>query len=414
MTRRFTVRCLSCTKQFDRRYSPFCDCGGITDVLYDLGAVALHDSPNPYHRFQDLLPVHDASLLPTDATFTPLHHARRLGGELGLERLHLKNETLLPTGTTKDRMAAVSLAYLFECGVRSFCTSSTGNSSTAYAHVLERFPELSMFLFTASDFRHRVQYRQNPRIVHYVMRDATFTEAFDHSGRFARANGFVSERGFFNLGRREGLKMAMLEAAEQASGPIDWYVQAVSSAMGVYGTWKAARELYALGRIPRLPRLLCVQQESCAPMVRAWEEGSETIQPRHIVRRPSGIANAILRGDPTRVYPIMRKIVAESGGTFVAVSEAEIREARSRVERLEGIDPCFDASAAVAGMIRLAREGRIAAGETIMVNLTGADRDPGSAAADERDVRWLRRQDDAWVPEDPSKESSVVHPSGDN
>src|SRR5690606_3973394 len=129
--------------------------------------------------------------------------------------------------------------------------------------------DLRMYLFTASDFRHRVQFTPAANIVHYVLDGASFVEAFEYAGRFARRNGFVSERGFFNVGRREGLKLAFFESTEQVERPVDWYVQAVSSAMGVYGTYKGAQELRSLGRIERLPRLLCVQQESCAPMVRA-------------------------------------------------------------------------------------------------------------------------------------------------
>ena len=90
-------------------------------------------------------------------------------------------------------------------------------------------------------------------------------------------------------------------------------------AMGVMGAWKGARELKGLSRIARLPRLLCVQQETCAPMVRAFEAGCETIRPEHIVERPDGIARAILRGDPTRCYPYVRRAVLENGGTFSQV-----------------------------------------------------------------------------------------------
>src|SRR5256886_15862678 len=126
------------------------------------------------------------------------------------------------------------------------------------------------------------------------MRDASFVDAATYAGSYARQHGLVSESGFFNPGRREGLKLAFLEAAEQVPRPIDWYVQAVSSAMGVYGVYKGAKELHALELGERPPRLLCVQQETCAPMVAAWEDGSDRIRPEHIVERPAGIAKPIL------------------------------------------------------------------------------------------------------------------------
>ncbi|HEX7272961.1 MAG TPA: pyridoxal-phosphate dependent enzyme [Casimicrobiaceae bacterium] len=388
--------CTRCGKDTGTSYHPFCECGGMVEVGYDPKKVRLAASDNPYVRFADLLPIsRTRDKLPHDAAYTPAVHAKALGARLGMPRLFLKDETVLPTRTTKDRMAAVSVGYLWESGVRAFCTSSTGNSSTAYAHAIKAFPDMTLNLFTAENFVTRVQHADPPQIVHFGMRDASFVDAFNYAGIYAGEHKLVSERGFFNLGRREGLKMAYLEASDQIP-KIDWYVQAVSSAMGVYGTYKGAKELLGIGHIDRLPRLLCVQQDSCAPMVRAFEEGSEAIQPRHIVKRPEGIAEAILRGDPSRVYPYVKGIVVESRGAFARVSEGEIREARKMVEELEGISPCFSASTAVAGVIKLVRADDFPRQETVLINLTGGDR-PRSAPPDS--IKWLRRDGERWVPE---------------
>jgi threonine synthase len=307
--------------------------------------------------------------------------------------LFLKDETGLPTRTTKDRMAAIALAYLKECGVRGFTTSSTGNSSSAYASAIARIPELLMYVFTAEAFRDRLSLPAGDQLVDVVLRDATFVEAFAAAGEFADGNGLASERGFFNPGRREGLKLAWLEAAEQVPRPIDWYVQAVSSAMGVYGVYKAARERLALGLTDRVPRLALVQQETCAPMVSAWRDGAPKIRPTDIVARPTGIASAILRGDPTRAYPHVRRITEESGGTFAAVSEQEIRDARRLAEQLEGISPCFAAAAALAGLIQLRARGGLDREATVLVNLTGGDRS-GSPASGQ--TVWLERDGRSW------------------
>ena len=379
----FTLVCGSCGAMQSSPYSPFCSfCGKMTEVAFDLDKAQLHDSTNPYERFFDLIPVKNKDFLPKNITYTPCIHATKLGEQLGMPHLHLKNETALPTGTTKYRMAAVSLPYLYESGVRHFCTSSTGNSSTAYAQLMPNIPGLKMSLFTGSEFRNRVNYATNPQIHHYVLRNGTFVEAFDCAADFAREHGYTSERGFFNVGRREGLKLAFFEATDQIPEPIDWYVQAVSSAMGVYGTYKGAKELLAMGHIKQLPHLLCVQQESCAPMVNAWKDNAEIVGEHHVVRNPVGIAKAILRGDPSRVYPYMRKIVKESTGDFEAVSEADIRATQKLVKELEGIDICFSASAAVAGLINAVRSGRIEKDDCVMINLTGSDRTGGEVSDD--------------------------------
>ena len=368
------------------------------DVEYDLDSVGLRESDDALVRYFDLLPIESGEhLVSYGHGPTPCHHAERLGREVGLPWLYIKDESVLPTGSTKDRMAAVVLSFLRECGIAEFCTSSTGNSSTAFANLIRQYPELRMFLFSGDEFQHRVNFDASDQVVHFVMRGATFVEAFEFAAEFARRRGILSERGFFNPARREGLKLAFLEAVEQVPRAIDWYVQAVSSAMGVYGTDKGARELAKMGRIARPPRLLCVQQESCSPMARAFAEGSDAILPHHIVERPTGIASAILRGNPSRVYPIVRKIVIESEGAFTSVSETEIREARRMAEELEGLTLCFSSATALAGMARLARLGMIPSNHTVLVNLTGRDRDDFTGS---HDARWLVRSGGSWVPEE--------------
>lgn len=380
--------CTDCNQTQSGIYSPFCECGGMIDIQYDLSEVRLHDSKNSYHRFSELLPIKTSlKSLPQESVYSPVIEAKKLGAYLGMPNLFLKNETVLPTGSTKDRMAAVSLAYLREQGVRAFCTSSTGNSSTSYAYAIPSYPDMQVYLFTAENFVTRVQFADNPQVHHFGMRDASFVDAFDYAGVYAKGHDLVSERGFFNPGRREGLKLAYLEAAEQISRPIDWYVQAVSSAMGVYGCYKGAKELLGLGAISKLPRLLCVQQSDCAPMVHAYKEGSPSIRPHHIISKPAGIAEAILRGDPSRAYPHVRRIVVESGGDFVAVSEDEIRRARMLVEEMEGVSPCFSASASVAGVIRQVSDGLLPKTDTVLINLTGSDRRREVSG----EVSWLKK-----------------------
>jgi threonine synthase len=392
-------RCVRCGKVYPHTFRSFCSCDGMIDTEYDLSRVRFYDSELPLFRYFDLLPIEEPdnlarALLPP----TPCVHAERLGRLLGMRRLYLKDETRNPTRTTKDRMAAVALSYLKDTGVRAFCTSSTGNSSTAFIHMAEYYPECRIYIFTAEEFADRVETRNDAQIVHFVIRDESFVGAFNCAGRFAEANQLTSERGFFNPGRREGLKLAYLEAAEQIPGPINWYVQAISSAMGVYGAYKGARELRDLGKAESVPRLLCVQQESCAPVCNAFLEGAATVRPEHIVRRPAGIAKAILRGDPMRSYPYIRSMVLESDGTCAIATESEIRAARTMVFEYEGIDICYSAATAFAGLTKLVRRGGVAASDTVLVNLTGADREVRSAGK----RHYLRRVADGWEPEEPA------------
>lgn len=356
------------------------------DVFYDMEKVSFAKSDNTLERFFDLLPVEDGANIVTNIKPTSCVLAKSLGKLLKLNRLYLKNETELPTGTTKDRMATVVLPFLRECGVKEFCTSSTGNSSTSLAYYISYYPDMKVHLFSGEDFKHRVHYADKDQVKHYVMKDATFVEAYKYAGEFAKKHQLTSEQGFFNPSRREGLKTVFFEAAEQIPTPIDWYVQAISSAMGVYGVYKGAKELVALNKIPHVPKLLCIQQESCAPMVNAYEAGSDVIRPGDVVAKPLGIASAILRGDPSRVYPYVKHDVVESKGTFLKVTEAEIRETRTMVAEMEGMDICFTSAAAIAGLAKLARKGGIDADETIMVNITGSDR---SNLTPSQNIEWV-------------------------
>jgi threonine synthase len=268
-------------------------------------------------------------------------------------------------------MAAVVLSMFKELGITEFFTSSTGNSSTALARGIALHPHFKMHLFVGEAFHDRVRFVDgNPGVVVHVMNGLSFSDSFNHARDEAKRVGLPFEGGFFNPARREGLKLAYFEAVEQVPTPIRWYVQGVSSAMGVYGTWKGAKELLALRRTSLLPRLVCVQQETCCPMVKAYEDGAAEMEERHVFKNPTGIAKAILRGDPRGCYPYGYAALKESDGTFVSVSESEILEAQARLREMEGIEcgPCGGTT--IAAVTKLARQGRIPSRDTVLLNLT--------------------------------------------
>jgi threonine synthase len=398
-SRFFQLQCVRCRALSPGRFAGLCTCGGMLDAAYDLERARLRDSSNPYERFVDLLPVHNPDLYPRNVGYTPCVHAHKLGRHLGLPHLSLKNEGANPTASTKDRSAIISLALMLESGHQRFATASTGNAGTGYAYALATAPfsTMEMHIFLGEQHAPRCQYGNLDRIKIFALRDGSFVEAGALAAAYARANGLLSDGGFFSPGKREGAKLAFFEAMDQVPKPIDWYVQAVSSGLGVVGTYKGAKELLALGCIDRLPRLLCVQESTCAPQVRAWEEKCEDIQPRHIVHAPKGIALATHRGDPSRSYSYLRDDVVESRGSFVDVTESEIRAAREMVLDLEGIDICFNSATAVAGLVKHVERGGLDPREVILVNLTGRDRQSEAVAPN---VTWMSFEHDAWVSED--------------
>ncbi len=372
MDKKIRHYCTDCGTEFPHGFTPRCThCKGMVEVEYDLTRAKFRDSDRPLERFFDLLPIRSREhLLSVGEGNTPCQHAGNLGEALGLDHVYLKIESTNPTGTTKDRMAATVLSMLHELGLHEFITSSTGNSSNALAYAIQKHPFFCMHLFMGEAFRSRFRYEGDGIMVH-ALEGKDFTDAFNHARDLAHARGLPFEGGFFNVARREGLKMAYFEAVDQIPAEIDWYFQASSSAMGVNGTAKGARELQSMGRIKRVPRMVCVQQESCAPIVNGFEERSPTLQPHHIVHQPTGIAQAILRGNPSGCYPYVYQMLLDTNGVAVRVSEYEILDGQRQVFELEGVTCCTDAATTVAALKKLAAKGTVGRKDVVMLNLTG-------------------------------------------
>lgn len=349
-------------------------CGGAMDAIYDLTGVSIVDSPDPLVRYARLLPVRDRSALRwTGEGNTGTIHAENLGRRLGLSALFVKDETANPTRSTKDRMASVALARFAELGVRSLALASTGNSSTAYVRAARLLGGFDLHIFVGEKFLTRLNYADHAGVSTYVI-ESDFVAAGEYAKRFCAARGMLFEGGFFNPARREGLKLAYLEAFDQLPVQPRYVFQAVSSGMGLLGAYKGAVEYRALGRLGELPAFVGVQQDSCSPMARAYAAGVPTLDRQYVVPNPTGIAEAILRGDPTQAYPYINTICRSTGGQILGVSTEEIRAAHRLVQELEGLQVCYSSATAVAGLIALRQRGEIEPDAPILVNLTGGVR----------------------------------------
>lgn len=366
---------LSCLRCGDTRAAEFrfrCDCGGALEPRFDLDRVCLADDAVPEVRYFDLLPLRSPdSVAPGASVRTPCVPAPSLGALIGVPNLWLKDETRQPSGSTKDRMASIVVAVLKEWGVEEFVSSSTGNSSSSLARIVGMTSGMRVHLFAGSEFAPRHRFIDNDAVTLHV-HDGDFVAATAAAAQFARERGVLWEGGFFNWARREGLKLAYLEAAEQMDRPADRVVQAVSSGMGIVGARKGYDELVALGFLPRLPRLTMVQQASCNPMVRAWQAGRAEMAREDVVDKPSGIATAILRGDGTASYPYLHDIARSTGGLITSVTEDEMRHARTLLAEHMGMASCYAGAATLAAVARLARTGEVGEDEVVLLNITGS------------------------------------------
>lgn len=372
MRKTVTLECTNCKRSYSYQFLLKCPhCDGMINPVYDLANATIHDTQSPLERYFDLVPIEDTdSIVYLGEGNTPTIHAKNIGKIFGLENLYLKNETKNITGSTKDRMATCVVSQFSELGINEFVASSTGNSSTSFAYAVQHKGGMTLHLFCGKDFVHRHAHYNHPEITLHVV-DGNFVDAGKEAKKFAEENGLVFEGGFFNLARREGLKLAYLEAFDQMPKEPSVVIQAVSSGMGLYGGYRGASEYLKLGRLENMPRFVCAQQNTCSPMVSAYEANSPVIRKEDIVEDPHGIAEAILRGDPTQAYPYMHGIVTQTNGCFVSVDEDEIKEVQKLLKETEGINACYAASTALTAAKELRKRNWIKADEVVLVNLTG-------------------------------------------
>lgn len=371
--RNVMITCIRCHESFDELMTR-CPCGGMTETSYDRVAYPAADRPGFFERFWPVLPLRDITNLPHGLDLSSRTiRADEVRSVVGGPELWLKDESRLPTHSTKARVGAVVFPFLREHGIREFVAASTGNTSTAIAWMARHFPDMCVHLFVGRDFVPRLRHVTSPNVSVHVQ-DGTFVEAGRAAQRFADRHDLFWEAGFFNPARRDGLKTAFIEAALDMGRAPETYVQAVSSAMGVIGAAKGATELPAFGLPAAAPRLVCIQQKSCAPMVNAWNAGSPVIRPVDRVDEPTGVAEAILRGDPSGAYPPVHDAVRASAGTFRAVSSGRIRRAQALL-RGEGVLACEAGATALAGYARLVRDGWFRDDDgPVLVNVTGGPR----------------------------------------
>jgi threonine synthase len=348
---------------------------GILDVVYDYDLIATrltkeglaNNHDYSIWRYAPLLPVEDDSPRPPlQIGWTPLYHAKRLGEKLGLPHLYLKDDGRNPTASFKDRASAVGVVKALELGYETITCASTGNAASSLAglaasvglesviFVPERAPQAKVAQLLI--FGARV-----------IMIKGTYDQAFDLCLEATREYPWYSRNTAYNPYLSEGKKTAALELCEQ----LDWETPdrifvSVGDGCIIGGLWKGLKDLLALGFIDRLPQLVGVQAEGSAPLVRAWQEGSEEIVP--LV--PDTLADSISVGQPRDRVKALRA-VRETGGRYVAVSDEEILEAMRSLGREAAVFAEPAGATGFAGLTKLVAQGEIDPQERIVVLVTG-------------------------------------------
>lgn len=387
----FVVRCLDCAHAapyFPTSINcPRCN-SQWREVEYDYITLAknlplqLTARPFDLWRYRELLPIRNPNpSLSLGEGGSPLIRAVNLGMMLGTPNLFIKDERQGPTGSFKDRQAAVTIAALKEAGITEMVAASTGNVAIAYSAYAAR-AGIKLWAFVTS-LVPAVKMREIALYGSQVIKvTASYDQAKQLAAEFARQRGLYLDMGARTVTSIEAMKTIAFEISEQLTtllGPVtngdspqwrtpDWYIQAISGGMGPLGVYKGFRELRQMGLVSRIPAIGPIQADGCAPMVNSWKKGLAQAEP---VTTPRTHIETLATGDPGRAYVILRKHVNDTHGAFESVTDEEAFRAMHILAKMEGISAEPAAAVAFAGLFKLVRAGTIKPTDVVVINCTG-------------------------------------------
>ena len=371
------LRCPKCGKEPASRTVFRCPaCGSILEVNVDIGRLTLSDlqamsqsRDRSIWRWFDFFPLESRKFIVSlGEGCTPLIHATRLGAELDIPRLYLKNDTVLPTGSLKDRSNSVGISKAKELGFAVATVMSTGNAAASVAAYSAAAGMRSVVMVPVGTAPSKIiQARAYGATV--VVIDGDFDNEVAQLYKAA-----IEEFGWYdclssNPYRDEGKKSYAYEMVEQLDGEVpNWVIHPTAGGTGIYAMWKGFQEFHLLGRIQALPRLVASQSEAAAPISIAFNKGLLDIEP---VVAGETVAESIQVGNPVSLGWRALAALRESNGTAVPLSDEEILEAQSLTARLAGIFAEPAAATSVAAAKRLRATGAIGPDELVVCNLTG-------------------------------------------
>ncbi len=372
------IKCMQCG--FEQPYQPLApttcqQCGASwMEPHYDYRAFkrevfrGLRSRPYNIWRYHDILPVNEPDGLDfKNVGWTPLQQARRYGKLYGHPNVYVKDERYGPTSSFKDRQAVISVAAMYQRGVRECVIASTGNAAVAYAAACARVG-IKLWVFMTSLVPQEKLREAALYGAEVIKVSGTYDQTKEIAAEFASRRGLLYDRGANSIPARELMKTIAYEIVEQLGWRApDWYLQAVSGGLGPLGVYHGFQELFEMGLIERIPKIGIIQAEGCAPMVKAFKADQSTAAP---VIPETRIA-ILSTGDPGKIYTYLYTLLKKSGGTMESVSDNEAFTAMLTLAKTEGtaVEPA--AAVAFAGTEKLIRQDMISKDELVVVNCTG-------------------------------------------
>ncbi len=372
--------CINCGKKFqaepDRYLCPDCGEKGLLDVEYDYEKIRNDWSKEDLEenkdltiwRYLPLLPIRsETPRPPLRVGWTPLYESRVMAAEMGLDNLYIKDDGLNPTGSLKDRASAIAVVKSQEAGATTVACSSTGNAASSLAgNIASMGGRMKAVIFVPE----RAPAGKVTQLLIYgaevVSVQGSYEEAFHLSDEAIEKWGWYNRNAAINPYLVEGKKTSALEIAEQLNWEMpDWLVYSVGDGCTIAGAWKALYDLKQIGFIDKIPRLLGVQAEGCAPITKSFKTGV----PLEITSEDT-LADSIAVGMP-RNYQKAIDGIKNSGGEMVNVTDNEILEMMTLLGRTTGVFGEPAGVAGFAGLRKMVEKGVIRPEDKVVTVVTG-------------------------------------------
>ncbi|SJZ91471.1 threonine synthase [Selenihalanaerobacter shriftii] len=372
--------CIDCGEEYDAEPDKYlcskCDNEGILEVEYDYNKIkedwSIEDlkanEDLSIWRYLPLLPVKEETPRPSlRVGWTPVYDSDVLAQELGLEEIYLKDDGLNPTGSLKDRASAMAVVKAQEAGATTVACSSTGNAASSLAgNVASMGGKMDAVIFVPE----RAPMGKVTQLLIYgaevVSVQGSYEEAYYLSDGAIKKWDWYNRNAGINPYLVEGKKTVSLELAEQLNFEMpDWLVFSVGDGCTIAGAWKGLYDLKQIGFIDKIPKLIGVQAEGCAPITKSFR----TEKPLETTSEDT-LADSIAVGKP-RNYKKALNAIRESDGTMVNVSDEEILDMMVTVGQTTGV---FGEPAGVtgfAGLKKLVDQGVVAKEDKVAAVITG-------------------------------------------